>query len=84
MSTNGPATHDHNGFAPKSDISAGISEVRATAVMEMMTKNGPSTRANMRVLIHDSCEELITTSVAPVVWSKRWPCVSDHLAGALQ
>jgi hypothetical protein len=50
-STNEPATHDHNAFAVNSDSSFGISEARAAAVMQAMTKNGPSTRANMRVLV---------------------------------
>jgi hypothetical protein len=58
MSTNAPATYDHNAFLSSSAIRTGISEARAAAVMDTMANNGPSTRANMRGLTCDSGEAL--------------------------
>src|ERR1700722_15459286 len=54
-----PANQGHTGFAPKSVTSARMSEGRTTAVTHEMTRNGPSTRANMSVLCCDACEEPI-------------------------
>src|ERR1700757_4615783 len=58
MSRKAPVTHGNAGFAPKSDTRVRISDARAAVVTVKMKKNGPSTRANIRV-VFCCCEELI-------------------------
>lgn len=49
-SVNAPATQGHTKFARNSVSSVRISEVRAIAVTVTITRKGPITRANKRVL----------------------------------
>ncbi|BBY41114.1 hypothetical protein MMAN_52480 [Mycobacterium mantenii] len=67
--TKAPVTQDHTGFDRKSVSSVGISEARAIAVAVMMTRKGPITRANMRVLAGVCVEELMA---APLYSVSHW------------
>src|SRR5262245_55687822 len=50
ISTKAPDNQGHIAVAPNSAMSSRMSGARATTVMQMMAKNGPSTRANPRVV----------------------------------
>src|ERR1700739_1885942 len=94
MSRKAPVTNGHAEFAPKSDTSVRMSDARAAAVTVTMKKNGPSARANMRVLFCCCCEELIcytsvgclafVTTTGGLSYSGRiYPTrTSDHLTQA--
>ncbi|GAB3217118.1 hypothetical protein GCM10027535_05840 [Mycolicibacterium hippocampi] len=53
---NAPDTHGHAEFAEKSDSSVRMSDARSTAATSTITKKGPRTRANNRVLSWTGCD----------------------------